>query len=431
MTTIINIGELVGIVPKGVLRKQGAEMSETGILHDAWLRIAPDGTIEDFGTMPEAGNMSEAGAVCARSPIKHGEKGLRAHTAPDGPDAVIDAQGGMVMPGFCDSHTHIVYAGSRDGEFLDKIKGLSYEEIAARGGGILNSADLLNATSEDELYRQSMERVEEMMAAGTTAIEIKSGYGLCPEGELKMLRVIRRIRESVPALVRATFLGAHAVGRGYTKEAYVREMIDLMPRAAELADFVDVFCDSGFFTPEDTARILEAGVRSGLRPKIHANELGVSGGVQVGVAHGALSVDHLEQTTDAEIDVLKGTETMPTMLPGSSFFLGIPFGRAKEFIEAGLGIALASDYNPGSSPMGDMRFVMALACIKMRLTPVQALNALTINGAYAMGISDVTGSITPGKRADLILTRPGWTLTKVPYTYQTPWIRTVFKKGRS
>jgi imidazolonepropionase len=444
MTTIINIGELVGIVPKGVLRKQGAEMSETGILHDAWLRIAPDGTIEDFGTMPEAGTMSEAGAVCARSPFSpcfmglrahtapaDTEKGPGAHTAPAGPDAVIDAQGGMMMPGFCDSHTHIVYAGSRDGEFLDKIKGLSYEEIAARGGGILNSADLLNATSEDELYRQSMERVEEMMASGTTAIEIKSGYGLCPEGELKMLRVIRRIRESVPALVRATFLGAHAVGRGYTKEAYVREMIDLMPRAAEMADFVDVFCDTGFFTQEETARILEAGARCGLRPKIHANELGVSGGVQVGVAHGALSVDHLEQTTDAEIEVLRGTETMPTMLPGSSFFLGIPFAKAKEFIEAGLGIALASDYNPGSSPMGDMRFVMALACIKMRLTPIQAMNALTLNGAYAMGVSDLTGSITPGKRADLILTRPGWTLTKIPYTYQTPWIRTVFKKGRS
>ncbi len=444
MTTIINIGELVGIVPKGVLRKQGAEMSETGILHDAWLRIAPDGTIEDFGTMPEAGTMSEAGAVCARSPFSpcfmglrahtapaDTEKGPGAHTAPAGPDAVIDAQGGMMMPGFCDSHTHIVYAGSRDGEFLDKIKGLSYEEIAARGGGILNSADLLNATSEDELYRQSMERVEEMMASGTTAIEIKSGYGLCPEGELKMLRVIRRIRESVPALVRATFLGAHAVGRGYTKEAYVREMIDLMPRAAEMADFVDVFCDTGFFTQEETARILEAGARCGLRPKIHANELGVSGGVQVGVAHGALSVDHLEQTTDAEIEVLKGSGTMPTMLPGSSFFLGIPFGRAREFISAGLGIALASDYNPGSSPMGDMRFVMALACIKMRLTPVQALNALTLNGAYAMGISNITGSITPGKRADLILTHPGWTLTRIPYTYRTPWIRSVFKKGRS
>ncbi len=406
---IKNIGELVGIVPRGVLRKQGQEMSETGILHDAWLRIAPDGTIEDFGTMREAG----------------------AHSAPAGQEEAIDAEGGMVMPGFCDSHTHIVYAGSREGEFLDKIEGLSYEEIAARGGGILNSSDLLNATSEDELYSQSMERVEEMMAAGTTAIEIKSGYGLCPEGELKMLRVIKRIRESVPAVVRSTFLGAHAVGRGYTKEAYVQEMIDLMPKAAEYADFVDVFCDTGFFTPDDTARILEAGARCGLRPKIHANELGVSGGVQVGVAHGALSVDHLEQTTDAEIEVLKGTETMPTMLPGSSFFLGIPFARAKEFIEAGLGIALASDYNPGSSPMGDMRFVMALACIKMRLTPIQALNALTLNGAYAMGISDITGSITPGKRADLILTHPGWTLTRIPYTYRTPWIRTVFKKGRS
>ena len=406
---IKNIGELVGIVPRGVLRKQGQEMSETGILHDAWLRIAPDGTIEDFGTMREAG----------------------AHSAPAGQEEVIDAEGGMVMPGFCDSHTHIVYAGSREGEFLDKIKGLSYEQIAARGGGILNSADLLNATSEDELFRQSMERVEEMMAAGTTAIEIKSGYGLCPEGELKMLRVIKRIRESVPAVVRSTFLGAHAVGRGYTKEAYVQEMIDLMPKAAEYANFVDVFCDTGFFTPDDTARILEAGARCGLRPKIHANELGVSGGVQVGVAHGALSVDHLECTTDAEIEALRGTETIPTMLPGSSFFLGIPFARAKEFIEAGLGIALASDYNPGSSPMGDMRFVMALACIKMRLTPVQALNALTLNGAYAIGISDITGSITPGKRADLILTHPGWTLTRIPYTYRTPWIRTVFKKGRS
>lgn len=406
---IKNIGELVGIVPRGVLRKQGQEMSETGILHDAWLRIAPDGTIEDFGTMREAG----------------------AHSAPAGQEEAIDAEGGMVMPGFCDSHTHIVYAGSREGEFLDKIKGLSYEEIAARGGGILNSSDLLNATSEDELYSQSMERVEEMMAAGTTSLEIKSGYGLCPEGELKMLRVIKRIRESVPAVVRSTFLGAHAVGRGYTKEAYVQEMVNLIPSAAELADFVDVFCDTGFFTPDDTARILEAGARYGLKPKIHANELGVSGGVQVGVAHGALSVDHLEQTTDAEIEVLRGTETMPTMLPGSSFFLGIPFARAKEFIEAGLGIALASDYNPGSSPMGDMRFVMALACIKMRLTPVQALNALTLNGAYAMGISDITGSITPGKRADLILTHPGWTLTRIPYTYRTPWIRTVFKKGRS
>ena len=427
MTTILNIGELVGIVPEGVLRKQGAEMSETGSIRDAWLRIADDGTILDFGSMSHY--RPAADPADRLWPLRTG--GAQGPQPDDNGAMVIDAEGGLLMPGFCDSHTHIVYAGSREGEFLDKIKGLSYEEIAARGGGILNSSDLLNATSEDELYSQSMERVEEMMAAGTTAIEIKSGYGLCPEGELKMLRVIKRIRESVPAVVRSTFLGAHAVGRGYTKEAYVQEMIDLMPKAAEYADFVDVFCDTGFFTPDDTARILEAGARYGLKPKIHANELGISGGVQVGVAHGALSVDHLEQTTDAEIEVLKGTETMPTMLPGSSFFLGIPFARAKEFIEAGLGIALASDYNPGSSPMGDMRFVMALACIKMRLTPVQALNALTLNGAYAMGISDITGSITPGKRADLILTHPGWTLTRIPYTYRTPWIRTVFKKGRS
>ncbi len=426
MTTILNIGELVGIVPEGVLRKQGAEMSETGSIRDAWLRIADDGTILDFGSMSHY--RPAADPADRLWPLRTG--GAQGPQPDDNGAMVIDAEGGLLMPGFCDSHTHIVYAGSREGEFLDKIKGLSYEEIAARGGGILNSSDLLNATSEDELYRQSLARVREMMAFGSTSIEIKSGYGLSEDGEMKMLRVIRRIRESVPALVRATFLGAHAVGRGYTKEAYVQEMIDLMPKAAEYADFVDVFCDTGFFTPEETARILEAGVRSGLRPKIHANELGVSGGVQVGVAHGALSVDHLEQTTDAEIEVLRGTETMPTMLPGSSFFLGIPFARAKEFIEAGLGIALASDYNPGSSPMGDMRFVMALACIKMRLTPVQALNALTLNGAYAMGISDITGSITPGKRADLILTHPGWTLTRIPYTYRTPWIRTVFKKGR-
>ena len=336
----------------------------------------------------------------------------------------------MVMPTFCDSHTHIVYAGSRDGEFLDKINGLSYEEIAARGGGILNSADLLHETSEDELYRQSMERVREMMAKGTGAIEIKSGYGLNPADELKMLRVIRRIKETVPALVKSTFLGAHAIGRGYTHEGYVQAVIDMMPQAAELADFVDVFCDEGFFTVDDTDRILTAGAACGLRPKIHANELAVSGGVQVGVKHKALSVDHLERTTDAEIDALRGSETMPTMLPGSSFFLGIPYGRAKVFIDAGLGIALASDYNPGSSPSGDMRFIMALACIRMRLTPVQALNALTLNAAYALGISDITGSITPGKRADLIFTHPAWTLTKLPYTYQTPFIRQVFLGGQ-
>ena len=402
---IKNIGELVGIVPEGVLRKQGAEMAETGVLRDAWLAIE-DGHIAGFGPMADLPVASTGSAIGT------------------------DAEGGLVMPALCDSHTHIVYAGSRDGEFLDKINGLSYEEIAARGGGILNSADLLHETSEDELYRQSMERVREMMAKGTGAIEIKSGYGLNPADELKMLRVIRRIQESVPALVKSTFLGAHAIGRGYTHEGYVQAVIDMMPQAAEFADFVDVFCDEGFFTVEDTDRILTAGAACGLRPKIHANELAVSGGVQVGVKHGALSVDHLERTTEAEIEALRGSETMPTMLPGSSFFLGIPFGQAKEFINAGLGIALASDYNPGSSPSGDMRFVMALACIRMRLTPIQALNACTLNSAYAMGLSDITGSITPGKRADLILTEPGWTLTKLPYTYQTPFIRQVFLAGQ-
>ncbi|MBR1795536.1 MAG: imidazolonepropionase, partial [Bacteroidales bacterium] len=375
---IKNIGELVGIVPAGVLRKQGAEMAETGVLHDAWLAVE-DGKIVGFGKMAD----------------------LVGH---DGNDREsIDAEGGLVMPAFCDSHTHIVYAGSRDGEFLDKINGLSYEEIAARGGGILNSSDLLHETSEDELFAQSMVRVREMMAKGTGALEIKSGYGLNPEDELKMLRVIRRIKETVPAIIRITFLGAHAIGRGYTHEGYVQAVVDMMPKAAELADFVDVFCDEGFFTVEDTDRILRAGAVCGLRPKIHANELAVSGGVQIGVKHGALSVDHLERTGDAEIEALRGSATMPTMLPGSSFFLGIPFGRAKDFIGAGLGVALASDYNPGSSPSGDMRFVMALGCIRMRLTPVQALNAVTLNSAYAMGLSDITGSITVGKRADLLL----------------------------
>ena len=399
MMVIEHIGELAGIVPEGVLRRQGAEMDETGILHDAWIAVE-DGKIADFGT----------------------------GDAPAGGER-IDAGGGMVLPAFCDSHTHIVYAGSRDGEFLDKIRGLSYEEIAARGGGILNSADLLHGTSEEELYCQSMARVREMMACGTGAMEIKSGYGLNPADEMKMLRVIRRIRESVPAAVKATFLGAHAVGRGYTHDAYVREVIAMTPEAATLADFIDVFCDEGFFTPEDTARILEAGAAAGLRPKIHANELAESGGVQVGVAHGALSVDHLERAGDAEIAALRGSETMPTMLPGSSFFLGLPYGRAKDFIAAGLGVALASDYNPGSSPAGDMRFVMALGCIRMRLTPVQALNAVTLNGAYAMGLSAETGSITRGKRADLILSTPGWTLTKLPYLYRSPYIRKVFLHG--
>ena len=403
---LTHIAELTGIVPEGVLRKEGAEMDRTGSLQDAWL-LMEDGRIADFGQMD--------GALPAA-------------------EEVTDCSGCLVLPAFCDSHTHIVYAGNRDGEFLDKIRGLSYEEIAARGGGILNSADRLHETSEDDLYAQTMERVREMMAMGTGAIEIKSGYGLRTEDELKMLRVIRRVRESVPAVIKATFLGAHAVGRGHTQEDYVRLVCEeMMPQvaAAGLADYVDVFCDEGFFTPEETDRILTAGRAFGLRPKIHANELAVSGGVQVGVRHEALSVDHLERTTDAEIAALQGTGTMPTMLPGSSFFLGLPYGRAKDFIAAGLGIALASDYNPGSSPSGDMRFVMALGCIRMRLTPVQALNACTLNGAYAMGVADQCGSITCGKWATLLVCQQGFTLTRIPYLHHTPFLREVILRGET
>ena len=399
-----NIGTLAGIVPAGVLRKEGPAMDEVGTIDNAWL-LVEEGKIAGFGN--------------ATSPV------------PAGADEVIDCEGGLMMPAFCDSHTHIVYAGCRDGEFLDKIHGLSYEEIAARGGGILNSADLLHRTSEDALFQQSMERVNEMISQGTGAMEIKSGYGLNPVDELKMLRVIDRIKAASPALVRTTFLGAHAVGRGYTHEDYVTAVCRMMPDAAHYADFVDIFCEQGFFTVEDAARVMEAGLRAGLRPKIHANQLAVSGGVQVGVKYGALSVDHLEKSGVAEIEALRGTTTMPTFLPGSAFFLRIPDGPARDYIAAGLGVALASDYNPGSSPSGDMRFIWALGCIRMRLTPNQAFNAVTLNSAYAMGVSDQCGSITTGKRADLVLSRPGWNLTKIPYLHHSPFIRQVYLQGKA
>ena len=407
-TLIHNIGTLAGILPQGKRMLAGGEMGSVGCINKAYL-IINEGIIEEFGE-----------EECLKG--KAQDKSLF--------DRRIDAGGGYVMPTFCDSHTHIVYAGCRDGEFRDKIDGLSYEEIAARGGGILNSADLLHSTSEDELFRQAMIRVEEVMAKGTGAVEIKSGYGLTTEDELKMLRVIRRIRNSVPIEVRSTFLGAHAVGRAYrgNQEGYVdlvcKEMIPSVAKEG-LADFIDVFCDEGFFTVDQTARILEAGAAHGLKPKIHANELAVSGGVQVGVRYGALSVDHLERTTDEEIEALRGSTTMPTMLPGASFFLGMPYGRAKDYIRAGLPVALASDYNPGSSPSGDMRFVMALGCIRMRLTPEEAFNACTINSACAMGVEDILGSITPGKKASLIITRPIPSLAFIPYAHQTPFISEV------
>ena len=407
-TLIKNIGQIAGIVEEGILRKEGAAMSETGTLDRAWLLIDNE-RIADFGPMDAL--PSEEGC------------------------GVIDADGGMVLPAFCDSHTHIVFAGTREQEFLDKIEGLSYAEIAAHGGGILNSADLLHRTSEEELYRQAMSRVNEMISKGTGAIEIKSGYGLTTEDELKILRVIRRIRETSPAIIRATFLGAHAVGRAFAgrQEEYVdhvcKEMIPAVAKE-QLADFIDVFCEDGFFTPEQTDRILSEGERFGMRVKLHANQLAVSGGVQVGVRHNALSVDHLESTTDAEITALKGQKTMATMLPGASFFLRMQYGRAQDFINAGLGIALASDYNPGSSPCGDMRTIMSLGCIQMRLTPVQSLNACTLNSAYAMGVSDIAGSITQGKLANLIITKKIPSLTWIPYCWQTPFISKVLLRGR-
>ncbi len=402
-----NIGRIVGIEREGRLRLCGAEMDRMETLGDAWL-LADGGRIAAFGR-------------------SGGEEGIAA-------DRVVDAGGGMLFPSFCDSHTHLVYAGSREQEFLDKINGLSYEEIARRGGGILNSADRLHETSEEELFRQAMERGREIAAMGTGAVEIKSGYGLSTEDELKMLRVVRRIRQETPLEVRATFLGAHAVARAYRgrQGEYVdlvcREMLPAVAREG-LADFVDVFCDEGFFTVAETERIIAEGARYGLRAKIHANELAVSGGVQAGVRCGALSVDHLERIGAEEIGALRGAETMPTLLPGAAFFLGMNYPPAREMIRAGLGVALASDYNPGSSPSGDMRMVASLASIRMRMTPMEALCAATLNGAYAMGVSRDFGSVSVGKVASFFLTRPMPSVEFFTYAYRTPLIERVFLRG--
>lgn len=406
-TLITGIRQLAGVDCEFKERLQGAEMSRFASLEDAWL-LVENGRIADFGRMSE---------LDAQIPV----------------DQRVDAAGGSVLPCWCDPHTHIVYAGSREGEFVDKIRGLSYAEIAKRGGGILNSADLLHTRSEDELYAQAASRAQEMMLKGSGCIEIKSGYGLNTEDELKMLRVIRRLHDSIPAKVVSTFLGAHAVGRGYSKENYVRLLIDeMIPEVGrqQLADYIDVFCDTGFFTPEDTARILEAGAKWGMRPKIHADELASSGGVVVGVEHNALSVDHLESMADAQIETLRGSTAMPTLLPGTSFFLNMPFGPARKMIDAGLGVALASDYNPGSTPSGDMKFVVSLACIKLRLLPEEALNAATINAAYAMGLSSDYGSIARGKVANFFITKPIPSLEYIPYAYTSPIVERVFLAGK-
>lgn len=403
-----NIRTLAGIEHAPKFRLQGKEMGIVNTIDDAWL-LVEDGRFAAFGAVADG-----------MPPL-------------DDTVEVVDAEGGMVLPSWCDSHTHIVFAGSREREFVDKINGLSYEEIARRGGGILNSADLLHNTSEDELFRQAMQRLDEVIRKGTGCIEIKSGYGLSLEDELKMLRVIKRMKEASPAKIMSTFLGAHAVARGMTQEQYVQLIIDeMIPEVGRqrLADFVDVFCDRGFFTPEETGRILEAAAAWGMRPKIHADELASSGGVVVGVKHGALSVDHLESMTEETIETLRGSETMPTALPGTSFFLNMPNAKARQIIDAGLGVAVASDYNPGSTPSGDMKFVMSLACIKLRLLPNEAFNAATINGAYAMGQSKDYGSIAKGKVANFYITKPIPSLDFIPYAYTTPIVNKVVLGGK-
>lgn len=348
---------------------------------------------------------------------------------------VIDATGKMVFPSFCDSHTHIVYAGSREVEYVDKIKGLSYEEIAKRGGGINNSAQRLAEASEQELYDAAMERLLEMASFGTGAVEIKSGYGLNTENELKMLRVIRKLKENSPLEIKANFLGAHAVPLDYKGkqteyvDLIINEMIPMVA-AEELADYIDVFCDKGFFTPEETERILMQGMKYGLRPKIHANELDYSGGIQVGVKYNALSVDHLEYTGDEEIEALLDTETMPTFLPGAAFFLGMIYGPVRKMIDAGLPIALASDFNPGSSPSGNMQLILSMGCIKYKMIPEEAINATTINSAYAMGISEIAGSIAKGKLANFYITKPIPSIEFMPYAYGSNKVEQPFIKGK-
>ncbi|MFZ1271143.1 MAG: imidazolonepropionase [Bacteroidales bacterium] len=409
MSLIIhNTGMLVQTREDGALFTAGKEMAVLPVIENGWLLIE-DGIIAGYGP---------------------------AETMPGFSSAVtkLDAGGGYLFPAFCDPHTHLVYAGSREKEYTDKIRGLSYEEIAKRGGGILNSAKLLHETSEDELFRQSMERVNEIISFGTGAVEIKSGYGLTTEDELKMLRVIRRIKESSPLTVRSTFLGAHAVPAEYRhdRDGYVDLIVnEMIPAVAaeRLADYIDVFCDRGFFTVEETARILEAGARHGMRPKIHANELDYSGGIQTGVRYGALSVDHLEFTGDDEIAALLGSGTMPTLLPGAAFFLGMIDPPARKMINAGLPLAMASDYNPGSSPSGNMKLVVSLGCIRLRLLPEEAINAVTINAAYAMGLAETHGSITVGKKANLFITKKIPSYEFLPYAYGSNLVDTVLLNG--
>ncbi|MFV5693624.1 imidazolonepropionase [Flavobacterium sp. LT1R49] len=407
-TLIINIKELLQVRETSISKVSGAEMAILPTIKNAFI-VIKDNLIADFGPMD---NFPKINA-----------------------DKTIDATGKMVLPSWCDSHTHIVYAGNREQEFVDRINGLTYEEIANRGGGILNSAKKLNESTEEEIYNQSKVRLEEIMRLGTGAVEIKSGYGLTFDGELKMLRVIQRLAKNYPITIKATFLGAHAFPLEFkgNYQGYIDVIINqMLPEIAKnkLADFIDAFCETGYFTVEETEQIMEAGIRFGLKPKIHVNQFNSIGGIQAGIKYNALSVDHLEVMTTEDINTLKNTETMPVALPSCSYFLSIPYTPAREMITAGLPLALATDYNPGSTPSGNMNFVVATACIKMKMTPEEAINAATINGAYAMGISETHGSITIGKKANLIITKPISSYYQLPYAFGSNLIDAILIEGK-
>jgi imidazolonepropionase len=405
---ITNIHCLAGVREKSAVLR-GKELAGLPLLNDAYLHIR-DGIIQGYGKMDSL----------ALSDFENAEQ--------------VDAAGATVLPCWCDSHTHLVFAASREEEFVDKLKGMSYAEIASKGGGILNSAKKLNDTPEEVLLQQAWERLQELMRLGTGAIEIKSGYGLSVDGELKMLRVIRKLQEMAPIPVKATFLGAHTYPPAYREDhsGYIDLLIEkMLPiiRAEKLADFIDVFCEEGFFSPAETEQICKAGQRIGLKPKIHANQLSLSGGVQVGVKLGARSVDHLETMDAAAINALAGSDVIGTLLPTAAFFLRMPFQPARQLIDAGCAIALASDFNPGSSPSGNMNLVVAMSCIQMKMLPEEAINAATLNGAFAMDLGDKTGSITKGKLANLIFTKPIKSVAILPYSFGTNLIDKVMIRG--
>lgn len=407
-TLITNINGLLQVRETNVDKVSGAEMARLPAIENAYLLLEDD-QIAAFGTMADCPKINA--------------------------DKTIDANGKFVLPAWCDSHTHIVYAGNREQEFVDRINGLTYEEIANRGGGILNSAKKLHETTEDEIYNQSRTRLEEVMALGTGAVEIKSGYGLSVEDELKMLRVIGRLQQDYPVAIKATFLGAHAFPLEYkqNQQGYIDLIVnEMIPKIAaeNLAEYIDVFCETGYFSVEQTDAILKAGIAHGLIPKIHVNQFNAIGGVGVGVKNKALSVDHLEVVTPEDIEILKNSGTMPVALPSCSYFLSIPYTPARDMIKAGLPLALATDFNPGSTPSGNMNFVVATACIKMKMTPEEAINAATINGAYAMGISGTHGSITVGKKANVIVTKKIRSFYQLPYAFGSNLIDQVIIDGK-